>query len=77
MAVKRGKSQARRNSGNRGGMPGWACLGRRVVVLWEELIGHGEVAHIPMAVALDGAACCGAAKAVASRPEVRSLRSTS
>ena len=29
------------------------------------------------AVALDGAACCGAAKAVASRPEVRSLRSTS
>ena len=26
MAVKRGKSQARRNSGNRGGMPGWAWL---------------------------------------------------
>lgn len=26
MATKRGKSQARRNSGNRGGMPGWAWL---------------------------------------------------
>ena len=26
MAAKRGKSQARRNSGNRGGMPGWAWL---------------------------------------------------
>ena len=26
MAVKRGRSQARRNSGNRGGMPGWAWL---------------------------------------------------
>jgi cell division protein FtsN len=26
VAVKRGKSQARRNSGNRGGMPGWAWL---------------------------------------------------
>lgn len=26
MAVKRGKSQARRNPGNRGGMPGWAWL---------------------------------------------------
>jgi cell division protein FtsN len=26
VATKRGKSQARRNSGNRGGMPGWAWL---------------------------------------------------
>lgn len=26
MAAKRGKSQARRNSGNRGGLPGWAWL---------------------------------------------------
>ena len=26
MATKRGKSQARRNSGNRGGLPGWAWL---------------------------------------------------
>ncbi len=26
MAVRRGRSQARRNSGNRGGMPGWAWL---------------------------------------------------
>lgn len=26
MAAKRGRSQARRNSGNRGGMPGWAWL---------------------------------------------------
>jgi hypothetical protein len=26
VAAKRGKSQARRNSGNRGGMPGWAWL---------------------------------------------------
>ncbi len=32
MAVKRGKSQARRNSGNRGGMPGWAWLVLGVLV---------------------------------------------
>jgi cell division protein FtsN len=32
VAVKRGKSQARRNSGNRGGMPGWAWLVLGVVI---------------------------------------------
>ena len=32
MAVKRGKSQARRNSGNRGGMPGWAWLVLGVII---------------------------------------------
>lgn len=32
MAVKRGKSQARRNSGHRGGMPGWAWLVLGVLV---------------------------------------------
>jgi cell division protein FtsN len=32
VAVKRGKSQARRNSGNRGGLPGWAWLVLGVVI---------------------------------------------
>ena len=30
---------------------------RHPELLWEELIGHGRIAHIPMAVALDGAPC--------------------
>ncbi len=32
MAVKRGKSQARRNSGNKGGLPGWAWLILGIVI---------------------------------------------
>jgi len=33
------------------------CLGWHVVVLRVELIAHGGIAHIPMAAAVDGAAC--------------------
>lgn len=32
MGVKRGKSQARRNSGNKGGLPGWAWLVLGIVI---------------------------------------------
>ena len=32
MAVRKGKSQARRNSGNSGGLPGWAWMVLGIVI---------------------------------------------
>ena len=53
------------------------CLGRQVIVFGAERVSHGFFAHIPMVAAFDGAGRCGAAKAAPSRPELRSVRSTS
>ena len=46
MATKRGKSQARRNSGNNGGMPGWAWMVLGIVITMGHIDGPpAEIGH--------------------------------